>query len=93
MNVGPNQVNPHQPRKHHPYEHRNDREEVVLLANHFVVEAEDVLADETSWRRVVVLYFHGHVCHRELPSLRQRVLAAAVARKHYCKLACSTIHF
>ena len=39
--------------KHHPHEHRDEGKRVVLLADHFVVEAEDVLPDETLRRGVV----------------------------------------
>jgi hypothetical protein len=48
-------VNTHQPGKHHPNEYGEERQAVVLLSDHFVIEAEDVFANEAS-RRCVLMH-------------------------------------
>ena len=39
----------HEPGENHPDKNGGESEAVVLQADHFVIEAEDVLADEARW--------------------------------------------
>src|SRR6201998_1784937 len=57
--IRPDQVNAHQPGENHADEHGDQGEPIVLLADHFVVETEDVFADEALGRLMVVYYFAG----------------------------------
>ena len=50
---GPPQVDAHQPGKNHANQHRHQGQAVILLADDFVVQAEDVLPDEAGRRRMV----------------------------------------
>jgi hypothetical protein len=59
MPIGIGQVNPQEPGKNHPDEHRDKRQTVILLADHFVIQAEDVFADEAGRRGVLV---RGRYC-------------------------------
>src|SRR5262249_24954009 len=43
----PDQVDPHQQRKKHADEYSSQRQKVILKADHFVIETEDPLANET----------------------------------------------
>ena len=54
--IRPDQVNAHQPGEDHADEHSDEGKRVVLLSDHFVVETEDVFADEALWRLMVVDY-------------------------------------
>jgi hypothetical protein len=47
-------VNSHEPRKNHPDEHGYESKSVVLLADDFVVKAEDVLPDEALGRGLML---------------------------------------
>jgi hypothetical protein len=45
----------HEPGQNHPHDDRDQGQRVILLADHFVIETEDVLADKAGgWR--VMLY-------------------------------------
>src|ERR1700751_1454334 len=52
----------HEPRQHHAHENGNECQAIVLLPNHFVIEAENVLADEAFWRSMYMrwldCFFH-----------------------------------
>src|SRR5205823_7350067 len=50
MELRSRQVDPHQHGKNETDKHRSQRQEVVLNANNFMIEAEDVFADEASRR-------------------------------------------
>ena len=50
----PAEVETHEPGKNHADENGKQRQRVVLLADHFVIEAKDVLTNKTGWRRVLV---------------------------------------
>jgi hypothetical protein len=39
----------HQPGKEHAYEDGNERQSVVLFADYFVIQTEDMLPDEAGW--------------------------------------------
>ena len=54
----PDQVNAHQQRQEHPDKHRRERQEEILNADDFVIEAENVFPDETL-RSVRVNRFAG----------------------------------
>ena len=51
---GPNQVDAHQQGEKHADEDGGEREEKILNADDFVIEAENLLADETLGCRVCV---------------------------------------
>ena len=51
--IRPAQVEAHEPGEEHPNQHRRQGEPVILLADDFMVEAEDVLADEAGWRSML----------------------------------------
>ncbi len=51
--VRPSQVDAHQPGKEHANQNRHQGQAVILLADDFVVQTENVLADKTGRRRVV----------------------------------------
>ena len=61
--IRPAQVQSHDPGKHHPHKYGHEGQRVVLLADYFVVETEDVLPDETL-RRGVVCRMCRYVVHR-----------------------------
>ena len=61
--VRPCQVNPHDPGQYQPDVNRHQREGVILLADHFVIEAEDVLPDEPCGWSMVMDSLSGHIVH------------------------------
>ena len=65
--VRPRQVNSHDPGQHQPDVNRHQRQRVVLLANDFMVEAEDVLPNEPRRRSVMMNSRCGHVVHGVTP--------------------------
>ena len=62
--VRPHQVQAHQDGKREAHEHAEQRQEVILNANHLVVEAEDVFPDEALGRLVPVNCFRVRFCHQ-----------------------------
>ena len=55
----PDQVDAHQQRQKHADEHGGQRQKVILNSDDFVVEAENLLADEPLWCRVGVNAHRG----------------------------------
>ena len=58
LQVRPGQMHAHQERKRHPQEHREQGQAPILYADDLVVQAEDVLANPSGWRRVSVMRRH-----------------------------------
>jgi hypothetical protein len=61
--VRPAQVDAHQPRKNHSAKSGEQGERVILLADHFMIEAEDVFAKETRRWGVVLCHMYCRVVH------------------------------
>src|SRR6202041_1069066 len=95
--VRPNQMKTHQPRKHHADKHRDKRKRIVLFADYFVVEAENVFAPEALRRSMHVnlrlqRWFHQSTLvtanSRRISNPLERVLVS----KNYCSEIFCFIH-
>src|SRR5439155_21110132 len=63
----PDHVDAHQQREKHSHKHRREREEEILKPNNFVIEAENVLANETLRGRMSVRVLGNHLLFLRLP--------------------------
>ena len=85
--VGPRQMNAHQPGEEHSDQHSDESQTVILLADDFVVEAEDVLPNEAGGRMMRCLSVRC-IVHR---FTSRDILATRRARERldrYCNAAC-----
>jgi hypothetical protein len=85
--IGPAQMQAHDPGEHHPHEYRHQSESVVLLADHLVVEAENVLPNEALRRGMVLRRMCRYIVHGFSSNQRMAVLTAS-RRSGYCSAAC-----
>src|SRR5882762_1532152 len=84
--VRPSQVNAHQPREHHAGEDSDQSQPVILLADHLVIETEDMLTNEAG-RSSMGRYVCRHVVHW-LTSNEMFGPAEPSAQITYCMAAC-----
>ncbi len=64
----PHQVNAHQQRKKHPDKHRRERQEEILNADDFVIEAKNIFSNEPLRARVSMSGCRGrHLLFLRLP--------------------------
>src|ERR1700720_2154644 len=63
MQLRPHQVYAHQPGQHHSKEYGENCQEIILLADRLMIQTEDVLADKTLRRGVMMRGFQGHFRH------------------------------
>ena len=70
MSSRPAQVHAHQHRHDHADDHGAQRQQDILNADHFVIEAEDVFANETLRRLVTMHNVVSCFCHRVLLQIK-----------------------
>ena len=87
--VGPCKVDPHEPGKQHSGKSGDQGQCVILLADHLMIQTEDVFPNETCRRSVVLHRVRRYVVHLLSPQKRCLIRPRMNADgKSYCDAAC-----
>jgi hypothetical protein len=78
----------HDPGKYHPDQGGEQCQRVILFADNFVVEAEDMLPNEAG-RGSMLHRMCGHIVH--CADLKRDVLSRCCINNSYCSAACCLI--